>query len=314
MLILCYHAVSQEDEHLWRPGLYMPPAVLEERLRILHEGGYEVLALDSALQRLKAHDLPPRSVVLTFDDGGYEFFSHAWPLLDQFGFRVTVYQTTYYVSLQKPVFHLICSYMLWKRRGAEIPGGKALGLAPVLDLRTEQRREAIVQELESKCIADGATGAQKDELARELACVLEIDYQALSSRRMLQLMSAEEIKRLAHAGVDFQLHTHRHRTPESEGLYRQEIQENRRVLEMLTGRPANHFCYPSGVYRREFLPWLRAERVVSATTCDPALASADSELLLLPRFVDTSVKSAIEFESWLAGVGSLLAVRRAASQ
>jgi hypothetical protein len=68
------------------------------------------------------------------------------------------------------------------------------------------------------------------------------------------------------------------------------------------------------VYRPEFLEWLKKEYVISATTCDAGLASAKSDPLLLPRFVDTARRSATEFESWLAGVGDLLAIRRNATQ
>src|SRR5579864_7365500 len=69
LLILCYHGTSLEDEHLWRPGLYIQPHKLEQRLELLKKGGYSVLFLDEALQRLRAGTLPERSVVITFDDG-----------------------------------------------------------------------------------------------------------------------------------------------------------------------------------------------------------------------------------------------------
>jgi len=36
-----------------------------------------------------------------------------------------------------------------------------------------------------------------------------------------------------------------------------------------------------------------------------------SEPLLLPRYVDTNVKSEAEFEAWLSGIGSLLPQRQA---
>jgi hypothetical protein len=68
------------------------------------------------------------------------------------------------------------------------------------------------------------------------------------------------------------------------------------------------------VYRQEFLPWLTSEGVVSATTCDAGLASARSNPLLLPRLVDISARGKIEFESWLSGVGSLLAFRKEAKR
>ena len=99
LLILCYHGISLEDEHRWRPGLYLQPSQLERRLQILSAGKYSVLPLGEALQRLYRRDLPPRSVAITFDDGTHDFYSRAHPLLRKFGFPVTVYLTTYYTCL-----------------------------------------------------------------------------------------------------------------------------------------------------------------------------------------------------------------------
>src|ERR1039458_7863321 len=113
LLILCYHGISHEDEHLFRSGLYLEPSRLEQRLVLLQQDQYNVLPLGEALKLLRAKELPPRSVAITFDDGTYDFFSLGYPLLRRFEFPVTVYQTTYYSDRQIPVFNLICSYLLW---------------------------------------------------------------------------------------------------------------------------------------------------------------------------------------------------------
>ena len=86
--------------------------------------------------------------------------------------------------------------------------------------------------------------------------ILGIDYSAIAAKRILQLMNAREVAEVAKDGVDVQLHSHRHRTPEDEVLFRREIKENRDRIRSLTGTEASHFCYPSGVYRQEFLEWL----------------------------------------------------------
>ena len=82
----------------------------------------------------------------------------------------------------------------------------------------------------------------------------------------------------------------------------------------MSQKDAIHFFYPSGLYGQQFLPWLKAEGVISATTCDAGLATSRSNALLLPRFVDTTGRSGLDFESWLTGVGDWLAIHRAARQ
>src|SRR6266481_3475420 len=147
LLILCYHGTSLEDEHLWRPGLYMRPELLEQRLEILKRGGYAVLPLGEGLQRLEGGTLPDRSVAITFDDGTHDFYKAAYPVLRAFGFPVTVYQTTYYTDYQRPIFNLITSYLLWKRRGRVIQDGSEFGLDQLLDLRDEIGRHKVVRAL-----------------------------------------------------------------------------------------------------------------------------------------------------------------------
>lgn len=313
LLILCYHGVSRTDEHLFRPNLYMQPGILRERLEILKQGQYSVLPLGEGLRRLQAADLPPKSVAITFDDGGYDFYAAAFPIIREYGFPVTVYQTTYYSDYQKPVFNLVCSYLLWKGRDRVLHNPEALGLTGALDLKTETGRMQILRRLVLNADERNLSGIQKNDLAANLAKSLDISYDEILSSRVFQLMNPSERAELAAAGVDFQLHTHRHRTPLDERLFRKEIQDNRRSLQKL-GETAVHFCYPSGIYRTQFVDWLQRENVLSATTCDPGLASRRSNRFLLPRLVDTSARTPVEFEAWLTGLAHLLSVRKAAPQ
>jgi peptidoglycan/xylan/chitin deacetylase (PgdA/CDA1 family) len=314
LLILCYHGISLEDEHQWRPPLYMQAELLERRLETLRAMRCSVLPLGEALMRLRQRDLPPRSVTITFDDGTYDFYKQAYPLLKKHRVPVTVYQTTYYTNHELPIFNLTCSYLLWKRRGEQLDPARDLGLSEPMNLSTELGRHRVVRGLIDLSERENLTGQQKDELARRLAGILGIDYAAFSATRILQLMNAQEVAEVGKNGVDVQLHSHRHRTPEDEVLFRREISENRERIRTLAGTQAIHFCYPSGVYRPEFPGWLEKENVVSATTCDAGLVDRDANRFLLPRFVDTSGRSPVEFESWLSGVGSLVAMRKAASQ
>lgn len=310
LLILCYHGVSLDDEHEWNSELYMQPVDFEARLALLRKNGCSVLPLGEALARLYREDLPPRSAAITFDDGGYDFYARALPLLKSYGYPATVYLTTYYCERQKPVFDMACYYLLWKGRGGLLDGTK-LGLDQPLDLRTDaavnQARWALLAHARKQRLDTEA----KDALLRALARASGAGYDELAGKRLFHLMTPEEVRRAAHAGIDFQLHTHRHRTPLDRELFLEEINENRRKIQAFTGREPRHFCYPSGIYRREFLPWLAELSVASATTCESGLASPQSNPLLLPRLVDHTALAPIEFEGWLTGWTSLLPRRPA---
>jgi peptidoglycan/xylan/chitin deacetylase (PgdA/CDA1 family) len=312
LLILCFHGVALEDEDQWRPHLYISAQQLERRLEILRKNRCSILKLSEALERLYRNDLPPRSVVSTFDDGQYDFYRQAYPLLKQADFPVTVYLTTYYSELQRPIFNLVCSYMLWKARHLGTVELKEFGIMGAVPLDSQQSRESAVSQVLQWTDAQNLTGQQKDQVAAAMAQRLRIDYEGLKAKRILHLMNPQEVRELAADGVDFQLHTHRHRTPLNEGLFRQEIRENRVRLASMIGGGQHHFCYPSGAYRPEFLPWLTAEGIVSAATCDTGLATAESNPLLLPRLVDTSARTDLEFESWVNGIGHFLSRRKRA--
>ncbi|MEO7964429.1 MAG: polysaccharide deacetylase family protein [Gemmatimonadaceae bacterium] len=317
LLILCYHGIAMDDEHEWNGGLYVPQRHLRQRFEFLRSGGYSVLPLDEGVRRLYDGTLPQKAVTLTFDDGAYDFYACALPLLREFGFPATVYVPTYYVGFQRPVFDPMIAYLAWKGRNHApvAPDGIAAGTLP-LAVSTSEEREATVARIGAMTLDGGFDGPAKDDIARLFAERLSVDYDALLARRFLHLMTADELRESAAAGIDIQLHTHRHRVPDDAVLFRREIDDNRRELQRILGdtRPTRHFCYPSGEYRSSFLPWLKAADVATATTCDPGIATSSSDPLMLPRFIDTSAQSPEAFEAWASGFAELLPRRTRRAQ
>jgi peptidoglycan/xylan/chitin deacetylase (PgdA/CDA1 family) len=309
LLILCYHGISLDDEHHWNPNLYMPRAALDQRFALLEKNGCHVLPLDEALGRLYDRDLPPNSVALTFDDGNFDFYHRAFPLLKRYGLPATVYLTTWYAEHDLPVFDPACHYLLWKGRGAVLDG-RTFGIPQKLDLRTPAGIDRARWTLIGHTRRFKLDGEAKDMLLRKLAEAVRFDYAEFGRKRLFHLLPPARIRELAAAGVDFQLHTHRHSTPDNRDLFLREVRDNLERIRALTGRNPRHFCYPSGVYKAEFLPWLRELSIISATTCDPGLCSPDSDPLLLPRLVDHCGLHPVEFEGWLSGCAQFLPRRK----
>jgi peptidoglycan/xylan/chitin deacetylase (PgdA/CDA1 family) len=310
LLILCYHGISIDDEHEWNPQLYMKQSEFEMRLEILKRGGCTILPLDEAVRRLYLNDLPDRSVAITFDDGYYDFYHRAYPVLEAFNFPATVYITTFRCGLNKPVYNLICSYILWKGRGTVLENCEFVGGGRTVDLSTAEGRKRALGSLISFAAREKLTVCQKDDVAESLAARVGVDYKDLLAKRMLHILNPQEVNELSRKGIDFQLHTHFHRTPLDPELFKNEIEENRLNIRQMTGSNPVHFCYPSGNHTPLFLPWLAEREVVSATTCEPGMVSAQSHPLLMSRLVDTGSLTPIEFEAWLTGIASLLARKR----
>lgn len=299
--ILCYHGIAIDDEDGWDPALYMSQHAFEDRMRRLKEGGYNVIPLREGVRRLYEGSLAPRTVVITFDDGNHDFYARALPVLHQYGFPATVYLTTFYCDFNRPVFSVYCSYLLWKAGAKAASGAEILGVRMPLDFASAQGRAAVLDAINRRAHEQAWTAEDKDKIARELESRLEADGETIRRKRILHLMTPAEVSECAAAGVDIELHTHRHRTPGDSALFIREVRDNRNRIEEITRSRPVHFCYPSGVYRPEFLPWLRSEGVESATTCESGLAARTSDPLLLPRIVDTGSLNDIEFEACLSG-------------
>jgi peptidoglycan/xylan/chitin deacetylase (PgdA/CDA1 family) len=306
LLILCYHGVSLQDEHEWNESLFVTPAFLRRRFEILRDNGYVVLPLGEAVRSLRRGTLPPRSVVLTFDDGFHDFFAAAVPLLEEFGYPATNYMSSYYCVHQRPLPLVTLRYLLWRARLQVLAPGVLPGQDGSIDLQGLQQREKLAARLFNEAqVLSGDPEAQQAWFG-EVATRLGVDWDNIVRRRLFHLMNPGEVADIARRGFDVQLHTHRHRTPREKSTFRNEVLENRRILEEMTGRPATHFCYPSGDVDSVFLPWLRELDVETATTGVAGLARAEHDPLLLPRYVDTMAQSEVLFESWLSGAGAIL--------
>jgi len=97
--VLMYHSIGRVlDDWAWS-NLTTPWEVFEDHLRWLQRGGYRSASLYEFDSHCRGEEpLPPRSVVLTFDDGYLDNWSHAAPLLERYGFSGTVVVTPEFVD------------------------------------------------------------------------------------------------------------------------------------------------------------------------------------------------------------------------
>ncbi len=307
--ILCYHGLSQGDEHLYLPYMFVHPETFEARLRILRRRGISVMTLDEAVRKLGAGRLDRACAVLTFDDGWESNLTVALPILERHGVPACVYVTTEHLDAGPEAFNVILLYMLLRSRRMRL---ELTGVHPSLDgaydFGTDPHRAAIA-------LIERAEAAlpltERQRLLAPIAAALGLNVEEVLSGGRFRLVDRRAIEELARRGVEVEMHTHTHHLPDlSFEAMRQEIEDNRRILREITGREPRHFCYPSGLYSTRHPAWLRQLGILSATTCEAGLNDQRTSPMLLKRYLDNDQTSNILFEAQVCGLHDLLSSAR----
>jgi peptidoglycan/xylan/chitin deacetylase (PgdA/CDA1 family) len=121
--ILMYHhiAVPEAGADAIRRDLSVSPANFEAQLRYLVDRGYEPISLESLVRHLQIGGaLPPKPVVLTFDDGFRDQYTNAFPLLKKYGFTGTFFIITGFVDEGRPEYVSWSEIELMHGNGMEI--------------------------------------------------------------------------------------------------------------------------------------------------------------------------------------------------
>ena len=89
--ILMYHSISDKKEKS-HPYYHVntSPAIFDAHMHYLHENNYSVINLQNLEKSFDTRD-SSKFVVITFDDGFYDFFTNAFPILKKYNFSATVF-------------------------------------------------------------------------------------------------------------------------------------------------------------------------------------------------------------------------------
>lgn len=105
--VLMYHyiAVPPANADKYRLDLSVTPANFEAQLKYLKANGFTAISLADLHDHLsQGKPLPPKPIVLTFDDGYRNIYTDAFPLLKKYGMVGTFFIVTDFINYKDPAY------------------------------------------------------------------------------------------------------------------------------------------------------------------------------------------------------------------
>jgi len=212
--------------------------------------------------------LPPRSIVITVDDGYVSFRRWAFPLLQEYQVPATLFVVSDFLDSGE---------WLWTDKFTcvrEAANGRA-------NLSGDQGRDAMAR---LKRLPPAERDQSLDELAQRAGVAIPAHAPAPYA-----LLSWEELEELAHSGlIDIGSHSRTHAILGSIGTDEswQEVSGSRRELERRLGVEVASFCYPNGLasdYRPDHIEMVAKAGYRCATAAHFGYVKAESNRFALPR-------------------------------
>jgi peptidoglycan/xylan/chitin deacetylase (PgdA/CDA1 family) len=262
LAVLTYHRVDDPSQ---RPDLYQgsisaTPEEFDDQLRAFRRRCNFVSMQDVLAARAGA-TLPPRALLVTFDDAYHDFASHAWPIMRRYDVPVTLFVPTAFPGDRRRCFwwdrlaHLLAHWPV--ERAFPGPNGD-------IDLANAHERTAMMRQLRDH--VKSMPHATAMEYVDRLCAVASADA-ALKDNHVL---SWDELRSLSQQGVTLAAHTQTHplmhRITSAEA--HAEVTGSLRDLQREIGTVLPVFAYPSGGFSDEVFEVLRSASVALAfSTC-----------------------------------------------
>jgi peptidoglycan/xylan/chitin deacetylase (PgdA/CDA1 family) len=241
--IVTFHRIAEVDDgEPYDPDVVdATPAQLRHHVETLARIGTPI-GMETLLRALDGGRLPPNPVMITFDDGYRSCRDVALPILRRLGVPATFFIATAFASERKLYWWEQIAAILHIARGR------------VGDLTYPHRVRIFAGDPGARRRLDDTVknthGLDLDRFLGELRAALEVPWSPEIEARLATplIMTWDDIRALAAAGMDVESHTRTHRVLETldRDQLRDDLVGSRNDLETQLGRPVRAIAYPVG--------------------------------------------------------------------
>jgi len=293
--IFCYHRVIPQElaqYQMVHRALYVTPVTFDKHIRWMRQQG-EIVSHTNIFTKNKK-----LKFVITFDDGWKDNFTFAYPILKKYNAPATVFITTDNIDTGR---------LFWSEEiGFQIQSSKKSIEHIKNILRNEIRLILKYREVKVKiyfleesndisylldrlieCIKHVPSSIRDNvmrSVIRSLYLNLEVDPESIPKN---MLLSWDDIRIMAQAGVKFGSHTHTHifldRVSRERANY--ELRLSKDILEERLGKGIDSFSYPNGLYKGQHIQSSIAENGYKYAFTLDQFPESFSNPLTIPRIL-----------------------------
>jgi peptidoglycan/xylan/chitin deacetylase (PgdA/CDA1 family) len=241
--IITYHHVADHDPAYPYDATVadVAPAQFRRQMETVARYGTPI-GIDDLIRALAGGPLPRNPVMVTFDDGYRSCYDAALPILRAVGVRATFFVATSFISERR---------LYWWERIAILVGRSRRKAAQIsypsvmmLDLDDSELHDKLTD------IVKNTAELDVERFLSELGVALGVEWTPeIETRHADELiMTWDQVRALARAGMDVESHGRRHRVLQTldDATLTDELTGSRRELEAQLGRPVRAVAYPVG--------------------------------------------------------------------
>lgn len=243
LTILNYHRIDDpysQDFSTFKPNVSSTPEMFDVQMSYLTEN-YDVVSLSDVTSWVTENrPLPPRAALITFDDGYFDNFSNAYPILRKRNLPAVIFLASDFMESANPFYWDLIAYCFFisKKDHLELP---LLGSFSWNDSVT---REAVVRQVVE--ILKSKSEKDKKKIIGSFPDLMNVSISDEVFTGMFLTWS--QIREMSANGIEMGAHTASH--PILTRIHpddaKAEISKSKNRIEEEINMPVRSFAYPNG--------------------------------------------------------------------
>jgi peptidoglycan/xylan/chitin deacetylase (PgdA/CDA1 family) len=237
--ILMYHRFSAEPA-----DRKLCAAEFARQMSFLREHAYNVVPVAQLALAMERREVPPRTVVVTIDDGYLDFHRHALPVLREFRIPATIFVATDFIDQSIWLWPDVVEFALMTS-GRESVRHARDGAEQTYALGSPAERRRVWSEIGDHLLI--MTESQRRAAIAVLCAQLQVQVPTRPPDEYCA-MTWQQVRECHEAGVEIGAHTRTHPilTSVAAGEADFEIRGSKSAIEAYLGVPCRSFAYPNG--------------------------------------------------------------------